>query len=480
MKNLLKTSLLKHTLIYGIALFAASSAQAQFIEDGLRLSQSNGYITPRAGGLGVAYHGVSDDFAALYYNPAGLSLLGKNEVTVGLGFMRNATETNFLQNETPFQVNSTIVSHAGFSAPFKINGKNAAISIGYALENNYDNIVKIDGFNRTSSIIPGLPSPTLPEADLRTAGLGGFVNEKFVTPLRDSLQQTATIQESGGLHTVTGGAGFDLTDWVSAGFALTAKGGQYNYSRRYTETDIYNKYKTLDDVNYTDIDFRSLDIRNELTQDIEGVSATLGVQGKIDKFMRIGVTVKTPTFYQIKETFSTDLTATFDNDATGNITTGEETTAYNFTTPFIFGAGLSFNALGMTFTAGAEYNDVTQMQFSDATPEVTDLNLKAKEELNGQTTWGVGVEYEVPLAPIIVRASYTAITSPYKEDIAGADARIVALGGGIYLAPNVRLDGLFRWTDVSQLRANYGNGSGSQFIMQQRPLNIALQLTYRY
>jgi hypothetical protein len=479
MKNLFKSNFLKHTFLAGIALFSAQSATAQFIEDGLRFSQPNGYITPRAGGLGVAYHGIADDFAALYFNPAGLSLLGKNEVTLGLGFMRNATETNFFENKAPFQVNSTTVTHAGFSAPFKINGRNAAISIGYALENNFDNIVKIDGFNTSSSIIPSLVAPDT-EAELVRIGLGGFVGGQFVTPLRDSLQQTANIQEDGGLHTVSGGAGFDLTDWVSAGFAITAKGGQYTYTRNYKETDVYNKYKNWDQTNYTDIDFQSLEMRENLVQDIEGVSATLGVQGRIANFMRVGVTVKSPTFYQVKEQFSTDLTANYDTGKPYTSEGEELTNSYNFTTPFIFGAGLSFNALGMTFSAGAEYNDVTQMEFSDATNEVMDMNFEAKESLNGQTTWGVGVEYDVPVAPIILRASYTTITSPYKQDIAGANARIAALGAGIYLASNVRLDGMFRWTDVSQLRANYGNGSGSQYTMQQRPLNIALQLTYRY
>ncbi|HYF02113.1 MAG TPA: hypothetical protein VEC36_01965 [Patescibacteria group bacterium] len=479
MKKFLKNTVIQHSLVCCFTLLAAQSLQAQFIEDGLRLSQSNGYITPRAGGLGVAYHGVADDFAALYYNPAGLSLLGRSEVTLGLGFMRNATETHFLQNYTPFQVNSTAVTHAGFSAPFKINGKNAAISIGYALENNFDNIVRFNGFNTTSSIIPDL-NTVASERQLADLFLGGFVNNKFVTPLRDSLQQNANVQESGGIHTVSGGAGFDLTDWVSAGFAVTAKGGQYKYSRRYTETDVNNKYNSFDDVNYTNIDFQSLDIRDDLTQDIEGISATLGVQGKIANFMRIGVTVKSPTFYQVKERFSTEITTRFDNADQYNLPAEEFTNSYNFTTPFIFGAGLSFNALGMTFSAGAEYNDVTQMEFTDAPTEVMDRNFEAIETLNGQTTWGVGVEYEVPVAPVVVRASYTTITSPYKEDVAGANARIAALGAGIYLASNIRLDGMFRWTDVSQLRANYGNGSGSQYIMQQRPLNIALQLTYRY
>jgi hypothetical protein len=48
----------------------AISANAQSIEDALRYTKTNGYITPRAAGLNVSYYGISDDLAALAYNPA--------------------------------------------------------------------------------------------------------------------------------------------------------------------------------------------------------------------------------------------------------------------------------------------------------------------------------------------------------------------------------------------------------------------------
>nr|HPO62130.1 hypothetical protein [Candidatus Kapabacteria bacterium] len=97
----------------------AISANAQSIEDALRYTRNNGYITPRAAGLNVSYYGISDDLAALAYNPAGLSLIGKTELSFGFGFSTFSTETNFLNNKIPFNSNDEYITHAGLAVPFK-------------------------------------------------------------------------------------------------------------------------------------------------------------------------------------------------------------------------------------------------------------------------------------------------------------------------------------------------------------------------
>ena len=145
-----------------------------------------------------------------------------------------------------------------------------------------------------------------------------------------------------------------------------------------------------------------------------------------------------------------------------------------------YSAGVSFHALDITFAFGIEYKDVTQTKFSDAIDDIEDLNLAIVQELVGQTTWGFGIEYEIPLAPVVARASFSSTTSPYIMDIPGASLQTVALGGGVYLAPNIRLDGVFRWNSISELRTNYGNSSDSRYTFKNNPLDIGLQLTYRY
>lgn len=107
------------------------------------------------------------------------------------------------------------------------------------------------------------------------------------------------------------------------------------------------------------------------------------------------------------------------------------------------------------------------------------LNQDIVKYLVGQVSWGIGAEYDIPYIPFVVRASYSATSSPYQNDIEGANISKTAFGLGYYAAPNVRIEALMQQASFSQLRQNYGSGE-SEYIYKTSPLNLALQLTYRY
>jgi len=458
----------------------AISANAQSIEDALRYTRNNGYITPRAAGLNVSYYGISDDLAALAYNPAGLSLIGKTELSFGFGFSTFSTETNFLNNKIPFNSNDEYITHAGLAVPFKTKQGNGAVGLAYFLESNFDNNLKYEAFNPYSTMTNYYATNgTRVRANNLAYQLYLTDSIRLYTPIVDSLQQKAFIQESGGLHNIIGGISFDLSEYVSLGVAIQGKWGTYDYRRRYSEQDIYNKYNYFDKINWTNIDFNLLEVDEKIEQKITGISGSLGIQARFEDLLRFGANIRFPTFYEIEDVSSIKAKSFFENGDNYSFQKGYES-SYKLRTPFVYSAGVSFHALDITFAFGIEYKDVTQTKFSDALDDIEDLNLAIVQELVGQTTWGFGIEYEIPLAPVVARASFSSTTSPYVKDIPGASLQTVALGGGVYLAPNIRLDGVFRWNSISELRTNYGNSSDSRYTFKNKPLDIGLQLTYRY
>jgi len=150
----------------------------------------------------------------------------------------------------------------------------------------------------------------------------------------------------------------------------------------------------------------------------------------------------------------------------------------------VYSAGLSIHGEGLTFAAGIEYSDATQLKFSDAISEVMALNNRIMLELVGRTTWGFGLEYDIPLVPIVARASYSRTTSPYQMDIPNANLTNFSIGGGVYLGKKVRIDGVFRWIEYSEQRTNFKTQQDvenyANFVVSRMPLNISLGLTYRY
>lgn len=471
----------KSFLTLAIGLFCLPAARAQFIEDGLRLALPNGVIAARSGALGKAYSGISDDFAALYYNPAGLTLLPKAELNVGLQLHRN-TNTTFTPFSATFQSNSEAFNAIGIASPLVFGKTNAAIAVGYALESDFDDHYKAVGRGSSSIVNAWMASPS--ERDIAyQLFLADSINGKLVTPIHGGMTQNATVLESGGLHSLSGGMAFDITPTVAMGVTISGKWGTYSYDRRYTETDDNNIYNVLDRENFTNVDLASLSVRETLDQEIAGIGVTLGIQARVDELLRFGVTIKTPSYYSISETFSQKHTATFDNgDTYSSPSDGLEDrgkNSYSVTTPFVFGSGLSIHFEGVTLAGAVEYRDASQIEFTSSLLSIEELNIEARERLRSQLTLGGGIEYEPDFLPMAFRVGISSTESPYSNASGGDATTIASVGMGIYLAPTMRLDAMYAAHETYYQRALY-NLADAQFDGRQRNSHIALQFIYRF
>jgi len=476
--------------------------KAQFIEDALRYSQNNGSYTIRAGGLGTAFHGISDDIGALEFNPGGLGLATKSEFTLGLGFTRNNTESSFMGQNLSFGSKNAYFNNIGLVTPFMVGDRNAAFAIGYFLESNLDNNISLKGINANSSFV-GWTAKNGPTGNayldnwtyhLWLAGKNG--NNTLNTPVIGGNEQINFIQERGGLHSITGGFSIDISKYLAAGFTISGKWGRYKYNSTFEEKDQGLNYTSKDSIYFVNdttsppsevCDFNSLTYESNLEQTIGGISGSIGLMAKLNQHFRFGLAVKFPTYYNVDEVFSEKASATFDaprsnfdNGISPNPwTPGEYTNSYGIVTPFVYSTGLSFNAYNLSIAAGLEYSDATQLEFVNAPEGLKAVNTDIVKYLVGQVSWGIGVEYDIPFIPFAVRGSYSSTSSPYQDNIPGADMQKFAFGIGFYAAPNVRIEGLAQFSKISQLRQNYGVDV-SKYTFTNNPLNFGIQLTYRY
>jgi hypothetical protein len=479
---------MKRVVIILILSLVNLNIYGQNIEDALRFSGNEGIISARAGGFGTAFHGIADDYSTLAFNPAGLSLIDKGEMTFGMGFMMNSVETDFLSNKFNLTSNDAYLSNIGIVAPFKTKLGNAAIGIGHYMDHNFDNVMEFGAINPNSTYTKFI-------ADDEKAW--GFSNEESLpwnlwladdylnTPLDGDLYQEAIIDESGGLHNITGGIAFELSQFLSAGFSITGKWGEYEYLRQYKETDVNQVYEYFDTTNaadskliFNDLDFEQFRIDELINQNISGVTGSIGILGKIGNSMRMGLSVRFPTYYDIHEKFVQDASSHFDNGDNYSKKDVYENN-YSFISPWVYSTGISVHIWKITLAAGLEYSDLSQMEF-DNNYELESLNLAIKKQMNSRIKWGIGAEFEVPVLPVVLRTSYNAMTAPYVDDIEGAEWTSFAFGGGVYLAPNIRMDLLCRISDRTNYWHIYGNSEDTKLIYTRNPLDLGLQLTYRY
>lgn len=465
--------------------FSVSLLEAQSVEDALRYAQPNGTITARTAGMGVSYYGILDDMGALFYNPAGLALIAQTELSIGFGYENSKTQTNYLNILTDYPINKGYLSNIGLVTPVKGASKNAALGIGYFYESSFNGSQEFDVYNPNSSIIAEETYNGPQRANDNWAYelyLADFQNDKLVTDYNGEMQQNNYVEETGGIHNITGGFGLELSDYLSMGISVIGKWGSYHYYRDYSETDKNNMHQNAIDGR----ELKTLELEQSYNSNIAGISGMFGLQGRIGKFMRASVGVQLPTYYGFNEEFSEIYYADFTDQSYSSWSRFSEdtnATTYSITTPFIYSAGVSANIIGLTITAGIEYCDVTQLLFKDAARELSDVNREIQRTLTPQTKFGFGLEYKIPVIPVTIRGSYENTTTPYADNTPNSNYTNIAFGAGVYLGGNIRLDGVIRWSDYSTKRANYGSSElpyYSEYVIKTTPLNVSLGLTYRY
>ncbi len=467
------------------ALFLISAiAYGQTIVDALRNGSALKTASARSSALGEAFFGLSDDFSAIAYNPAGLSLVKKDEFTLGFGYGKIKTlavSGSSRENDDSY----AYLSSVGLVMPFKTKSGRAAAAVGYYFDGSFDNLMKFSRFNTVS---------TYTDYEATRAKYNGWgINENFATylwladdyyetPLKKDLAQYGEIDESGGVHNFAGSLAFDLGEVLSVGASVTGKWGTYDYYRDFTEEDskhIYEKFVKDSAGKFLDLDFDKLDVRESLEQNFSGVGGSIGVMGKFGNHIRLSLTLFFPDAYEFEETFSQKAAAFFDNGDAYD-TTYVFGSTYSLYLPWRYAVGASINFAGLTIAGGVEISDESSLEYSDAAASLEDLNSEIRRSLGTRTKWGAGFEYDFPFLPVELRGSYNATSSPYKEG-PSFDIESYAFGAGFYLAPNARLDFTVRATTVNDFWYLYGGkdeGAGLSF--SKKPADFILQIVYRY
>ena len=247
--------------------------------------------------------------------------------------------------------------------------------------------------------------------------------------------------EGGGLNHYAAAAGIEAARHVYLGLTLNFISGSYSYSRNYYEDDFQNLY----DTSRYPFDFKSFSLTEKLESDISGFSAKLGFLYEIRPETKIGLTIKTPSWVTVRETFSSSGRSEFDN---GDIyvypsgTANPSRNEYDVRTPFIFSAGFSQTMQDLSVSADVEYTDWTQIEFKSGTAAVTDfsqdlldLNTDIKTVFHPTVNIRVGAEYRISDAGVQLRGGFAYLPSPYQAD-AAANAQKFATGGVGFMIEN--------------------------------------------
>ncbi|HYM21142.1 MAG TPA: hypothetical protein VEW28_09085 [Candidatus Kapabacteria bacterium] len=451
----------------------APGAHAQDILDGLRLTSNPLGTGARSMAMGGAMTAAVNDYSALDFNPAALTLVESSEFSLSLYNKGYTSNAQFLGNASSGSIsNPALYSFAYASNVPTVRGH---LAFGISLDRvaDFTSTYKFSAVNPNSSFLntkdfvndPGYPgggftnyvkslaNNNIAWAFYLTNDFKDTINPVLTTPFTGGLQQSGTVTQEGGLNAFRIGGGVDVAENISVGATVNIVFGSYDYRREYTEADVNHLFSHTDSV-LGPRNFTSATIIDNRSQSITGIGLKLGFFSTPNDYLRFGLTVATPTYFSMDDHFSRDAVASFttvapfdsrDKSLYQNLTE-VISNSYSITTPAVFGGGLSFNHWGLTLAVSADYSDYTQLRFTNSDVDLSDLNDFARNSLRSVFDYNFGAEYLIKPLGLLVRGGYSVRPSPFKGDPSEYDTKSWSTGIGLLLSKSAIIEASYRNT----------------------------------
>jgi hypothetical protein len=345
-------------------------------------------VGARAMGMGGAAIAVSEDFSALYWNPAALAQVRRIEICGGLSHQRYTCQTTYCGNDAKDRESNTRLNAIGMVFPVPTYRGSLVFALGAGRDRNFDAI---------------------------------FVQRGYST--EDGWWQEGREIQSGGLLAWSVGGAVDVSPTLSLGAAINLWDGDYNYDwdAFFADTrDIWTEWPNDYDTTY---------IHDVKSADFDGVGIKLGGLLRLSRFVKAGMTISSPVTYDISGELVMRIRDVFDD---GDEDQYRETVYFQneISTPWEFGFGMAWSVPTFLMAADLRYADWSQMKFND----------QPLEDYQETLSLSVGGEYILPKVGTKVRAGYSSEPIAYTVPEIVEDREQYTLGVGFLVGQVMTLD----------------------------------------
>ena len=495
----------------GSLVFAQTVASEAYgyYEDALRYSQSEPAGTSRIRALGGAGVALGADPSTTYLNPAGLGMVRRNTFSFSGGLGGSNTSADFLnQTSRDFRLNANIPQLA-LSLGMDYGREQSLRSLGFGISmsrtSDYNSSFNYSGTNSQNSLIDYFLERNdgrTPWADLDaqsdgTVDLDGLAYYSYLMnpylvdstnfnsyysfiPVRPTLQDERVISK-GSTNEWNIGFGANLWDRLYFGMSLGIGVGNFSREKTYTETVTGGSDSPLD----------YFTLREKLSQETTGISATFGLIARPFDFLRLGASWQSPRITTIVEKYEADIyvkynSFLFEDEGTNKILeVQEDQTAiieseYRLLSPgkLRLGAAIFFGKKGF-LTLDFEQIDYAGSELSNGNP-VTDFgadNLTIKQLY--KNVWNIKAGAEIRSGILRFRGGFAFYPDPFKEKTDGQsrDRLFISAGGG-FMNRDYFADLTLTSRSISSFYVPYNLADGSNPTAKLSENRLDLSLTF--
>lgn len=509
---------MKKILVPFIVLFSVALLHAQNTTDGLRYSLEENVGTARYTALSGAMGALGGDFSALNTNPAGGAVFLNSSLTFSASLFDVENKANYFGNteksiSDDFNLNQLggvfVIKNSNPDAAFK----KFTIGLNYNVSKNFENELYIAGTGNTS-----IGNFFLEQAQGLPLNLLQLHSGETISSVYRYLGET---EGTGAQNAFLGYQGFlfdpvDPNNPSNTFYTSNIADGVFNQKYLYLSQGYNSKFtinlatQVTDDlffginINTHSIDFdrssflletnsnpgstvNRVGFENNLSVNGAGVSAQIGAIAKVANNFRLGLSLESPTWYQISEETSQYLES---RRVVGAQTRTEIVDPriinvyedYTLRTPAkaTASAAYVFGQDGL-ISFDYSYKDYAAIDFSPTydtfDPYFDDLNNTINNNLTGASTYKAGAEYRIN--QLSLRGGFHYEESPYKNGRTVGDLSGFSLGAG-YNFGRYSCDIAYSRSEQKRIQQLYSVGLTDAAFINSIYSNFVFSLGYHF
>ena len=429
--------------------FSFVAVRAQNEMQALRYSRYNPFGTARFAAQGGAIGALGGDFSATLANPAGLGFYRSPEFSFSPSLYWVNNRANYLGGTTEDSQLKFNVGSLGFVSARDLERRGgfegAALAVGYNTLVNFNNRVTLQGINHNSSLLddflwhanadPDNLSPFYEQLAFDTylmpydSTAGEFWHDMQLDGYGQEQYRSHETQGYIGEYSISGA--FNYNNLLYLGASLGIHTVRFNEQIYHEETDVGDQI----------LDFRSFQFREFNSTRGWGYTARFGVIIRPAQLIRVGGTFQLPTYYNLTDEKTTDMSSTWDSGSgipDTEATSPEGLYDYELKTPFRAGAHASLLLFRMaSISAAYEYVDYSSARLDAYDYKFFDENERVRQDFQATHNFSAGAE--VRLGTFYLRGGTRYLMSPYTDPRNDAHTWIYTGGLGMRIE-NISFD----------------------------------------
>lgn len=298
--------------------------------DALRYSTITFGGTARYMAMSGSFGALGADFSVLSTNPGGIGLYKKSEFTFTPAYYMGKTKSSYNGTESQDNKSNFNISNVGYVYASERNNKsivkNWQFAVGMNRINNFNNRMNMQGYNSENSIIDtyvehadGIQYENIENDpygayayDLNLAWntyaidtIPGRTDLYFgAVPPVGGVYQRNYIETWGSMNELLFSLGTNIGDRLYLGASFAFPFIRYFEKSGYTETDNGNNING----------FNSIYVYDYLQTNGTGFNFKFGTILRVTDFLRIGGSISSPTWYNMRDYWNTEMVTEFDNN----------------------------------------------------------------------------------------------------------------------------------------------------------------------